>query len=435
MTLLALLVFLSRVWPISLDQQGPYLILMTERAERDYRQGIAQARQLHPGCRSGRLDLPSLAGAERQLRKVRPRYTLVFLEPDELSADFVWRWLDLTTRLDGDPFVDTRTGFLTGEATAAYFQRLAKREPVPALLVDNLGPGERFQSFPGSWFLPGLASTLPLRSFAHPQGELPSEALRLMAGAGILHLGGHGDPAGVIGGMQAADWKELSPAFVFNGACSGGVTATRPSFCLAALRQRPLAYFASTYPDHGMPVYQELERMSVEGATAGDVIKGTQDEVILGLGGVRFKLAPRPWSASQQMLYGTASRVLFGDPAVRLVVPRARAPFLVGRESATLVNPRLQASLTDTYHGDLCSAANMFNARARLDLPVPQGRLRVTSVQAWGKPLRFRQVAAAVEDGRVLRLQVDVEATGLFQSPFLVPGATVSWSVKPAPAR
>ena len=352
--------------------------------------------------------------------------------------DFAWRWMELTAGLDADPFVDTRTGILTGEATDAYFARLegvlAGKETVPPRLVDNLGPivGSS-EPVRGSYFLPAVSARLDGRSFGHPAGKLSHDDVLLMATAGLLHLGGHGDPAGVLGGMQAADWSQLplAPAFLFNGCCFGGVTDSSPSFCLATLRSRPLAYFASLYPDHGMPVYQEIDRLALTGGSAGDLIKGTQDEVILALGASRPRLphlepgVTPSWTVSQTMLYGTASRVLFGDPSVRLKIPAVGSPFKLLERDAVLLDAGLPATLTDTFHGDLCSTPNMFNARALLEWPASRGKLTGVEVLVWGKKLRSRVVGAAVEDGRVLRVQVDIESTGLFRSPFFVPGATV----------
>ena len=73
---------------------------------------------------------------------------------------------------------------------------------------------------------------------------------------------------------------------------------------------------------------------------------------------------PPPRStASEMMLKGTASRVLFGDPA--LIVGRAwtKPPFEIEcsqeetrlRITARVADPGLVNSFTDTYHADLSS--------------------------------------------------------------------------------
>src|SRR5207253_1068085 len=83
----------------------------------------------------------------KTLRQKQARYALVFIEPDELDVNFAWRWLTMTSRLDDDPFVDVRTGFITGatpQAAEAFVARIAAaaagRLRLPGAFVDNLGP-------------------------------------------------------------------------------------------------------------------------------------------------------------------------------------------------------------------------------------------------------------------------------------------------------
>src|SRR5205085_6809887 len=94
----------------------------------------------------------------------------------------------------------------------------------------------------------------------------------------------------------------------FNGACYTGVThrwfeptasglqsrtvAASDCFCLKMLQTPAVAYLAALHPDHGMPVYQEMEYFAYRGATLGDVIKHTHDGVILSAGGKLPALAP-----------------------------------------------------------------------------------------------------------------------------------------------
>ncbi len=438
--------------PVSLDPAGPYLILTSARAEKAHPQALAEALKLHPRAVRGRLDLPGLSQASALLKRHRPHYTLVVLMPDELDANLAWRWLELASRLDGDPFLDTRTGFLVGAEAAAYFQRLAGvlsgRERVPASLVDNLGPisqglkAGQLQTNRSSFFLPAL-SGLKVLTLGHGPGLPPAAALESMATAGLLHLGGHGLPDRVTEGMTASQARQLQlpPAFVFNGCCYGGVTGryyeaggwktARSSFCLAVLSRRPLAYFASLHPDHGMPVYQEIERLAWEGGSAGSLIKATHDEVILSLGAARMPVLkagqPPAWTPGQMMLYGTASRVLFGDPAVVLELPRVAAPLALAEGEVRVQNPALAASLTDTFAGDLCSTPNMFNARAVFLLSGQKSPVTITGVTVGQKALRYRVVGQAVELGRGLRVQVDCESTGMFRSPFFSRQARIHW--------
>jgi len=228
------------------------------------------------------------------------------------------------------------------------------------------------------------------------------------------------------------------------------VHAVKPddSFCLNLLDNQAIAYLAALHVDHGVPVYQELEYLASRGASLGDVIKFTHDGVILGAGGgvPRFKhfeagMAPPQWTPSDIMLEGTASRVLFGDPALLLTDPCIEPPFRVESSAegdvltitATLKNPRLKSTYTDTYHADLAADPNQFNDRALLVVDLPAGwssvgKVEVLGVEAGGQALRHRLVGYAVEtddDRHTLHVQVDVPTTGYMESALRVEGARV----------
>jgi hypothetical protein len=104
---------------------------------------------------------------------------------------------------------------------------------------------------------------------------------------------------------------------------------------------------------------------------------------------------------------------------------------------ATLTNPALKSSFTDTYWNDLSGDKAPFNDRALIvaDLPADWkkvGRVEVIGVKAGKDSIKSRLVGYAVESadearhtpGRI-HLQVDVPATGFMQSALRVAGATV----------
>jgi hypothetical protein len=101
-------------------------------------------------------------------------------------------------------------------------------------------------------------------------------------------------------------------------------------------------------------------------------------------------------------------------------------------------------SLTDTYHSDLSTDRNLFNARVLLSVRLPQdwnsvAQVKATSasvVQSFLERLRrqeaqkiqHRVVGFAVEEegaGRSLRVQVDLSSTGYRESPFLRAGSVL----------
>lgn len=472
---------------VRLDDAGPYLVLSSVRATTDYAKGIEEARNLHPGSQHLSFDPQDLAPVLKALQEQQPRYALVFLLPDELDVNFAWQWLTMASRIDDDPFVDVRTGFITGatpEAADSFVHRIAEavagRIRLPGALIDNLGPPEQgdqqyFNTFNGAMMLPtAMGERLTMRSIAHGKGGFTDERLASMDGAGIVHLGGHGHPDRIDDGLTALQVSqlELSPCVVFNGACYTGVThrwfepwhrkdrqksiASADSFCLNLLQKDVLGYLAAVHPDHGMPVYQEMEFLACHGGSLGEVIKSTYDGVVVGAGGklpTFERLTEDSDFASRTpaeiMLKGTAARILLGDPALIVCEAFVPKPFSLItvedgkslRITATVTNADLKSTFTDTYHNDLNPQAP-FNDRVSVVVELPAGwdsigSVEVGAAKASGVTLPNRLVGYAVEQdhGRHrLHVQVDVPAKGFQPSALRVAGATVELVVmRPEP--
>jgi hypothetical protein len=488
-----LIVFLGGAWqrgrprqplPVRLDDREPYLILSTQRATTEYAEAIGLAKELHPNAMEGLLATEDLASTRRLLATRQPCYVLVFLLPDELDVNFAWRWLELTTEVDDDPFVDVRTGFITGESSEAvtdFVRRIREavqgRLKLPGAFVDNLGPNpmarkSAFNKAPQNPMIPVLGKRLGASTISHGTQAFAADRLGSMSNAGLLHFGGHGYPDRIEDGLLGRQVRdlELSPCVVFSGACYTGVTGrwydvssgtvekrevtAEESFGLGILRSNVIGYLAALHADHGIPVYQEMEYMATAGASLGDIIKHTHDGVVLGAGG---KLPDLPeleegmdlsgWTPADFMLRGTAARVLFGDPALILTDAFTDLPFDIALQpgdeqtlklKARLRNPALRSTFTDTYYSDL-SATGQFNDRALIVCELPKewetvGSVEVMRVQAGGEALRHGLVGFAVEedDGtRWLHVQVDLPSTGYMQSAFRRAGADVELVLRP----
>ena len=468
---------------LRIDTAGPYVILATKRSTGTYASAIEKALALHAGAERIDFEPDDLDDVLDALQKVQPRYALVFIQPDELDVNFAWRWLTMTSRIDDDPFVDLRTGFVTGatpEAALAFVERIAAvasgRVRIPGACVDNLGPAElapaaSFNTFPGAMMLPGaLSERFTPRSISHGKSGFTDDRLATLDGAGFVHFGGHGHPDRIDDGLRAAQVPglALAPCIVFNGACYTGVTGrwfdettgvtaektvtADDSFCLQMLQKEVAGYLAALHSDHGMPVYQEMEYLAFAGASLGDVIKHTYDGVVLGAGGKLPKFEPLVAGADSSfttpadvMLKGTAARILLGDPALIVCDGFLPAPFSFTiadedgrlRITATVTNADLKSTFTDTYHNDLNPQAP-FNDRAVVIVDLPDGWGKVAGVEnvavtAAGKPLPHRLVGHAVEqdnDRFRLHVQIDVPATGFQQSPLRARGTTVEFSAK-----
>ena len=434
---------------VRLDSRGPYLILSTQAASRQYENALAEARQLHPDATEAVFAPEDFTELRSVLQEHRPRYTLVFILPQELDVNFVCRWLKLTTELDDDPFVDVRTGFITGSNPdiAAHFVRRIRdvvegRLKLPGAVMDNLGPNymapeSAFYKQSGSFMIPVLSERLGVGTISHGKQGFTEKRLEEMHGAGVIHFGGHGYPDGIVDGLKGMKVPrlKLSPCVAFNGACYTGVTSRwfdvacgptirektiepSDSFCLGLLANNTVGYIAALHADHGIPVYQEMEHMAVTGASLGEVIKYTHDGVILASGGklpkfeVLSNAMPRlQWSASEFMRKGTAARALFGDPALVITEAFTEPPFLITtkrdpngilRITASLENNMLRSTFCDTYHSDLSSDKRQFNDRALVVCDLPKGwdglaSVKVVRAQTPAGPIRYRLVGYGTE--------------------------------------
>lgn len=226
------------------------------------------------------------------------------------------------------------------------------------------------------------------------------------------------------------------------------------SFCLEILANDVIGYLASLHPDHGIPVYQEMEYLAFTGTPLGDLIKHTHDGVILASGAKRLDypelldgMQNPARTPSDIMLMGTAARVLFGDPSLCVANPFTAPPFDVAvtriDEStlgvkATLQNVQLKSTFTDTYYADLASNPRLFNDTARFALQLPEGwdavsQVTVRAVSTGTGEIRHRLVGFGVEKYHQwawLHVQIDVPTSGYMQSAFRAPGSTVELEVR-----
>jgi hypothetical protein len=226
------------------------------------------------------------------------------------------------------------------------------------------------------------------------------------------------------------------------------------SFCLNMLQNNVIAYLASLHPDHGMPVYQEMEYMALKGASLGEVIKYTYDSVVLGNGGQipKFETLSQGqsspgWTPKEIMLKGTASRVLFGDPSLRIMNPipvEEPLKFTVENKPDKLIigaimnNPQYKAIFTDTFNDTLAFQKNMFNDRALFSIQLPSGFENPSSVKVLGAAhgpttIKYKLQGWSVEkdrDNHLLHVQIDLASQGFMQSEWRNKGAAVGLEVQ-----
>jgi hypothetical protein len=448
----------------------PIAILATTQAKRVYSDAISLAKKLHSGAQEYNFDWENPEFTANDLASKSPSHALVFICPDELDVNVAWSWLDATTKIDDDPFVDVRSGFVTGETpekVTLFMRRIIEvhegRQKLRGKAIDNLGANTvvgktDFQKIAGSFMIPVFEERMGVETISHGVQGFSTDRLSSMDGAGILHFGGHGYPDRIVDTLNGVFVRKLTlaPSIVFNGACYTGVTnrwfdghsgilnektvAPEISFALGMLGNSVVGYLAALHPDHGIPVYQEMEYLAWSGASLGDAIKNTYDGVIIANGGSmpRFPTLKNgmktSWSPKEIMMRGTSSRVLFGDPSLVPMKAFTPPPFKIEalkRDESTIrlalipSNLALKATFTNTYDADL-SKDNPFNDRAYAVVPLPDewntiSTVRLEKITVKEKMLNGKLAGFAVEHDKgknVLHVQIDMPSSGYMVGEF-----------------
>jgi len=102
-------------------------IMATAGAAAEYGEAISLAEKLHEGAARLTFDADQPDLALEELLRIRPEYALIFIKPSELDVNVAWKWLQVCSKIDDDPFVDIRSGFITGATptvVTAFVQRV-----------------------------------------------------------------------------------------------------------------------------------------------------------------------------------------------------------------------------------------------------------------------------------------------------------------------
>lgn len=301
-------------------------------------------------------DLPAL---EDLFKRERPRHVVFILPPASIDVELAHRILEMSVRVDDDPFADFEYGFITGRdgkaaenfvgrIRAAWGRQWTRKAALfgtwegPVLPpTDNLA-AVKAMGLDGSMHLVHMKADGPARA------EAARAALDAMKGSDALLFFSHGYPHEMVGCYTAAQlrgWNvDLGPAVLFNSSCYNGcpgrwweptgrgfeerpAPAPEGSVALATLDTGVSGAFLGIDPWHGPLTSQVFCYAVDEGLGLGAAAKRMHDRLALEFLPDRIAYAP----VAQRRMLGEgvenrrgngAGMIFYGDPAL--------APFAAG---------------------------------------------------------------------------------------------------------
>ncbi|HEX5138687.1 MAG TPA: zf-HC2 domain-containing protein [Planctomycetota bacterium] len=270
----------------------------------------------------------------------------------------------------------------------------------------------------------------PAKVGRDPEGEMPRITASFLAPlrldrpicwSGVCHAGAtrrvfvEGDIVSTFGRTDRATVYELDPG---------------ESFCLALFDAGAAAFLCPIAANHGMSVSREVDFALENGATLGETIKSTWDDVWLAAGGapqLALQVAGEPQRHDGEVMQGGgANRILIGDPSL---APFAATPHPLEQVDVRRTEQGFDVEVTwrkgfhsrgwDMYGAD---RARDWCIRARVpidDLVKPGGGRVTAAVEVFdekGQPLPHvltRAEPEAFRGHRYLHLQANAPRAGL----------------------
>ncbi len=248
---------------------------------------------------------------------------------------------------------------------------------------------------------------------------------------------GH-DPEGTMTRLRADRVRKLAfdGAVVWSGTCHAGATSRvyvegdivstfgraepgtvyvlKPdeSLGLAMLDAGAAAFIAAVGPNHGMSVMRETEFALRNGASLGDAVKSTYDDVVLAAGGIpKLDLVTggKLVDAGEQIMQGGGcNRALFGDPTLRPFRPTADPRETIAVRPGPDGGFTVEVRRTEGFHATAWDMFGVDRARGHqvsVRLPLEYAALsnvaaftaEVAATGADGTPIPFVAAACVVE--------------------------------------
>jgi hypothetical protein len=184
---------------------GKYIILTNLDKKDSYFKAVKLLKK-YRRARVVKFDEDDFDGMLRKLRIIKPEYVAIVAKPETIDVNFAYRFLQMATKLDDDPFVDFAYGFITGKDsrdTIRFIRNIIKAEKniknFPKKTIE-FGPAniERFQKDTEPW-IKGFSTA----NLCHKGKMFPGKFLRYLEGNGIIRFWGDGSPERIVDSLTA----------------------------------------------------------------------------------------------------------------------------------------------------------------------------------------------------------------------------------------
>ena len=385
------------------------------------------------------------------LKRIQPMFVAIVVKPDTLDLNFAYDILEMSFKLDEDPFTDFVYGFITGatpEDAEHFVETIIRAEEhkdefpkkIIAFGPNNVCQPEGICSC--DWF-----SEWKCNVFTHRSGSFPNKYLGDLTNKGIILFWGHGSHLGIDGGLKYNQIQKLDlyPAVIFAGPCFSAVTKKsydtckccgntiaqsnrlKESLALTFIAKGITGYFGAVHTNRCLSAAQEMEYALIAGKPLGFVTKHTYDKLVMAKNGVRPEFPrlrvgeqPPDENAVDFQIHRAASRILLGDPAYQpfqgVVQPPVATSTRLKQDNieivAEIVDTSLRCMFVDVFHTDLCTCGTENDMMyITVELPSNVGRIKENPQALFSRSLKNKYTLHWSEENwlgkRLLHIQLD----------------------------
>jgi len=333
---------------------GDYLVLVDPGAGDEFLKPAREMAAIH-GADLRRFQPEKLQDLLGDLRRSPPQSVVFVVPPRKIDLDLCHEILELSTRIDDDPFQDFEYGFVTGRngaaasrfvsrIAAAWKREFGKRAAFFCSWEGKQVPVFQLMSATGAMGFTCTPHLVRMADSEENRKKTARKALSSFQGLDALLFFSHGYPNEMSGCFRARDLREwnidLSPAVLFNSSCyngapgrwfgpgpggprDNGYVSPESSVALALLDSGICAYFAGIDAWHGPLTCQVFCYAADEGMRLGEAAKRMADRLALDFLPGRIHFEPIARSKDRYSGEGVTNRrwngagmIFYGDPAL-----------------------------------------------------------------------------------------------------------------------